>query len=446
MKMPLDEHWPEWVKALALMEKELVEISFSTWIKPLKPVFLDGDTLYLGATTGMHVNFVGSKYVPVIQNALSQVSGRGYQINVILQAEAEKLQSERESEMSAPLPGISLNPKFTFDAFVTGNSNRFAHAAALAVAEAPGQAYNPLFIYGGSGLGKTHLMHAIGHFVQKQNPNFKTVYVSSERFTNDLIHAIQHRSTETFRSKYRNIDVLLIDDIQFIAGKESTESELFHTFNTLYESQKQIIFSADKHPREMSGLEDRLRSRFEWGLIADIQPPDLETRMAILSKKAEAMDIPEVSYDVLEMIATRSENNIRELEGALTRVIAYHRLSGRDLNAELVQEALKDILDGTTPHMPSQESITRLVCDKFNVSRDDIMSRRRNREVAYPRQIIMYLIRELTDTPLMAIGEYLGGRDHTTVLHGYNTIAKEIGDNNELRMIVADMRKQLQQR
>lgn len=336
-----------------------------------------------------------------------------------------------------------LNPKYTFDTFVIGNSNRLAHAAARAVAEAPSKAYNPLFLYGGVGLGKTHLMHAIGHYVLNHNEHSKVVYVSSETFTNELINSIRDDTTVEFRTKYRTIDILLVDDIQFLAGKERTQEEFFHTFNALYEANKQIIISSDRPPKEIPTLEDRLRSRFEWGLLADIQPPDLETRVAILRKKAQLENfiIPD---DVLLFIATKIKSNIRELEGALLRVIAYASLHQKEINLDLTMEALKEVLSSDRPKNISIPLIQKIVAQYFNLRIEEFKARRRTRNVAFARQIAMYLSRELTDASLPKIGEEFGGRDHTTVIHAYEKIKEEIETDEELKNTVNEIIKLLQ--
>lgn len=443
----LDEKWPEWQKARELIRGELMDVSYRTWIVPLVPIKLEEGQLYIQVPSPYARNFLMPRYNTLIENAFSQVNGKGYEVHFVLPEEAEDLkkpgespQDDRELQTAA---SMMLNPKYTFDTFVIGNSNMFAHAAALAVAEAPAQAYNPLFIYGGVGLGKTHLLHAIGHFIRQQNPQMRIMYTSSEKFTNELINGIKTNSTQAFRNRYRNVDVLLIDDIQFIAGKDSTQEELFHTFNALHDAQKQIIFSSDKPPKEMQHLEERLRSRFEWGLIADIQPPDLETRIAILRKKAEAEGTLSVPDDVMEFIATNSENNIRELEGALTRVIAYSRLSQQDISIPLAQQALKDILENNATRKATPENIIRIVCERYGITPKDFLSRRRNQEIAYPRKLAMYLVRELTDLSLSDIGKAFGGRDHTTVLHAWRTISEEMAQNRELRSMLADIRRQI---
>lgn len=331
-----------------------------------------------------------------------------------------------------------LNDKYSFNTFVIGSGNRFAHAASLAVAEAPAKAYNPLFIYGGVGLGKTHLMHAIGHYVIDHNPNAKVVYLSSEKFTNEFINSIRDNKAVNFRNKYRNVDVLLIDDIQFLAGKEQTQEEFFHTFNALHEESKQIVISSDRPPKEIPTLEDRLRSRFEWGLITDITPPDLETRIAILRKKAKAenLDIPN---EVMLYIANQIDTNIRELEGALIRVVAYSSLINQDMNADLAAEALKDIIPNSKPKILTITDIQQLVGEHYHVKLEDFKAKKRTKSVAFPRQIAMYLSRELTDSSLPKIGNEFGGRDHTTVIHAHEKISKMLQTDQELQQKVEEL-------
>ncbi|HEY5524274.1 MAG TPA: chromosomal replication initiator protein DnaA, partial [Clostridium sp.] len=338
----------------------------------------------------------------------------------------------------------TLNPKYTFDSFVIGNSNRFAHAASLAVAESPAKAYNPLFIYGGVGLGKTHLMHAIGHYILQNNPNSKVVYVSSEKFTNELINSIKDDKNEEFRQKYRNVDILLIDDIQFIGGKERTQEEFFHTFNALHDANKQIILSSDRPPKEIPTLEDRLRSRFEWGLIADIQIPDFETRMAILKKKAEVESL-NVPNEVMVYIATKIKSNIRELEGALIRIVAYSSLTNRQITVELATEALKDIISKKQGKNITISIIQDIVSSYFDLRVEELKSQRRTRNVSNPRQIAMYLSRKLTDMSLPKIGEEFGGRDHSTVIHAYEKISDNLKTDESLQHTVADIIKKLTQ-
>lgn len=335
-----------------------------------------------------------------------------------------------------------LNPKYTFDTFVIGSGNRFAHAASLAVAEAPAKAYNPFFIYGGVGLGKTHLMHAIGHYVIEHNPSAKVVYLSSEKFTNEFIYSIRDNKTIDFRDKYRNVDVLLIDDIQFLAGKESTQEEFFHTFNALHEEAKQIIISSDRPPKEIPTLEDRLRSRFEWGLITDIAPPDLETRIAILSKKAKAdgLDIPD---DVMVYIANEIDSNIRELEGALIRVVAYASLANLDISLEVAGSALKDIMPTGKQRVVTILDIKHVVGEYYSIQLEDFSAKKRTQSIAYPRQIAMYLSRELTDFSLPKIGNEFGGRDHTTVLHAHEKISNLVKVDKQLQQEIQQIKTSL---
>ncbi len=334
-----------------------------------------------------------------------------------------------------------LNPKYTFDTFVIGSSNRFAHAASLAVAEAPAKAYNPLFIYGEVGLGKTHLMHAIGHYILKHNSKMNIMYLTSEEFTNRLINSIRYDETIKFRNQYRNIDILLIDDIQFLAGKERTQEEFFHTFNALHDANKQIIISSDRPPKEIPTLEERLRSRFEWGLITDIQEPDLETRIAILKKKASLDDI-EVPNDVIVYIANEIKSNIRELEGALIRVVAYSSLVNDNITVELTQEALKDIIESNQPKKNKQITVNlikEVVANNYGVDIQTMESKKRTRAVAFPRQIAMYIARKLTSLSLPQIGKKFGGRDHSTVLHAFNKIKDKMEDEKDFNEKIKDL-------
>ena len=373
------------------------------------------------------------RYLNLIESSINQLSLKKYKIKFVL--DEKYIEGLEEESKSSNLPQKSysnLNPKYTFDTFVIGNSNRFAHAACVAVAESPARAYNPLFLYGGVGLGKTHLMHAIGHHIITQKKDAKVVYVSSEKFTNELINSIKDDRNEEFRNKYRNVDILLIDDIQFIAGKERTQEEFFHTFNSLHEANKQIIISSDRPPKEIPTLEDRLRSRFEMGLITDIQAPDFETRIAILRKKAQMENI-EVLNEVTTYIAKNIKSNIRELEGALTRVIAYSSLTNRTISFDLAVEALKDIITTTKNEEITVNRIKEKVASVFNIKMEDFNSKKRTRSIAYPRQIAMYLSRELTDLSLPKIGEEFGGRDHTTVIHAHDKIVKDIQVNEEIK-------------
>jgi chromosomal replication initiator protein len=432
-----------WQKTLKLVHNEITDVSFDTWIKAIEPISIKGDQLYLCVPNDFTKSILESRYTSLISDAVKQVSSKPYFITFVLTSEADKYMDKPEkTEPEAGEINSLLNPKYTFNTFVIGNSNRFAHAASLAVAEAPANAYNPLFIYGGVGLGKTHLMHAIGHYILSQNKKVKVLYVTSEKFTNELINSIQTNKNVEFRNRYRNVDVLLIDDIQFIAGKESTQEEFFHTFNALHEANKQIIISSDRPPKEIPTLEDRLRSRFEWGLITDIQPPDLETRIAILKKKAELENL-EVDDDVLAFIARRIESNIRELEGALTRIMAYSSLTNSTLDVAVADEALKDIISNHRPKKITPELIQKVVADYYQLKVEDLKSKKRNRPIVYPRQIAMYLCRDMTDLSLPKIGELFGGRDHTTVIHACDKIAEDMITDLQVKRTINELIKRI---
>ncbi len=433
-----------WLSSLDIIKTELTEVSFNTWLKTIEPIAINDNRIMLGAPNEFTKSILEARYLTLIQNAVNQVSNKNYDIGFLIPGEevANASQEVTEKIKDTMVLKSQLNPKYIFDTFVIGNSNRFAHAASLAVAEAPAMAYNPLFIYGGVGLGKTHLMHAIGHYILSQNPKANVVYVSSEKFTNELINSIRDDRNVEFRNKYRNVDVLLIDDIQFIAGKERTQEEFFHTFNALHDANKQIIISSDRTPKEIPTLEDRLRSRFEWGLIADIQAPDLETRIAILRKKAQMENI-DVHNDVMVYIATKIKSNIRELEGALIRIVAYSSLTNRDVTIDLAEEALKDILSSTKPQEVNVAYIKEVVSKNLGIKMEDFSSKKRTRTISYPRQIAMYLCRELTDLSLPKIGEEFGGRDHTTVIHAYEKISLEIESDLYLRKKIDKLIKEI---
>ncbi len=425
-----------WDEALHVLEKKLSKHSYDTWLKSLKPLGIDENKIIIEVPNHFSRGWLNDRYAPTIKNVLVNILKHDIEIQFLLSSEIRDVSpqsSKRVVENSPELINISfLNQKYTFDSFVVGNSNRFAHAACLAVAELPSKAYNPLFIYGGVGLGKTHLMHAIGHFTLQHSDGIKVSYVSSEKFTNELINSIRDDKTVEFRNKYRNMDILLVDDIQFLAGKERTQEEFFHTFNTLHEANKQIIISSDRPPKDIPTLEDRLRSRFEWGLITDIQPPDLETRIAILRKKAqmENLFIPD---DCLVFMATRIQSNIRELEGALIRVIAYASLNHEEINQMMVAEVLKDMLPSAKPRQITVELIQEIVAEVYNIRMDDFKAKKRTRSVSFPRQIAMYLTRELTDLSLPKIGDNFGGRDHTTVIHACDKINNELQKSLDLQ-------------
>ena len=423
-----------WDKTLQLIKGELSPPSFNAFFKQIKPLKLHLNTLILLVPNDFTKGILEDRYLNLIESSVNQLSLKKYNVKFILIEEEIKglgNQDNEEDEKTKKNYPI-LNPKYTFDTFVIGKSNRFAHAACVAVAEAPARAYNPLFLYGGVGLGKTHLMHAIGHHIMDQKKDPKVVYVSSEKFTNELINSIKDDRNEEFRNKYRNVDVLLIDDIQFIAGKERTQEEFFHTFNSLHEANKQIIISSDRPPKEIPTLEDRLRSRFEMGLITDIQAPDFETRMAILRKKAQ-MENLDVPNEVTVYIAKNIKSNIRELEGALTRVVAYSSLTNRTISFELASEALKDIIITSKHEEITVNRIKEKVSSVFGVKMEDFNSKKRTRSISYPRQIAMYLSRELTDLSLPKIGEEFGGRDHTTVIHAHDKITKDIETNEDFK-------------
>lgn len=437
-----------WKAALSEIEKQLSKPSYETWILSAEPVGLQQNTLILRVANDFNRNWLQNYYADLITESLGKVANQPLAVRFVLPNE-DFTPSEGDIEIPPDRTGedsltSSLNPKYTFNSFVIGESNRFAHAASLAVAEAPARAYNPLFIYGGVGLGKTHLMHAIGHYVLEHYPQLRVVYISCEKFTNDFINSIQYKRTDEFRNRYRNVDLLMVDDIQFLAGKEQTQEEFFHTFNALHQANKQIILSSDRPPREIATLEDRLRSRFEWGLITDIQQPDLETRAAILRKKSESENL-KISNDVLLYLANRINSNIRELEGGLIRINAYASFSGRVINIDLVDEALKDVL----PHRNKQitmEDIQVTVAQHFGLRAEEMKSQKRTRAIAFPRQIAMYLCRKLTDHSLPKIGNEFGGRDHTTVIHACDKIEKEIGDSAELASTVKLLTEALKKR
>lgn len=440
-----------WDKALVEIQKKLSKPSFETWLKSTKAHSLQGSSLTITAPNDFARDWLEAHYGNLISETLYSLTGEELEIKFIIpqhQSSSEldvvhpKEKKKKVDDVVEFSPSM-LNSKYTFETFVIGSGNRFAHAASLAVAEAPAKAYNPLFIYGGVGLGKTHLMHAIGHYVLEHNPSAKVVYLSSEKFTNEFINSIRDNKAVEFRNKYRSVDVLLIDDIQFLAGKEQTQEEFFHTFNTLHEESKQIVISSDRPPKEIPTLEDRLRSRFEWGLITDITPPDLETRIAILRKKAKAdgLDIPN---EVMLYIANQIDSNIRELEGALIRVVAYSSLINKDINADLAAEALKDIIPSSKPRVITIHDIQRVVGQHYNVKLEDFKAKKRTKSVAFPRQIAMYLSRELTDFSLPKIGEEFGGRDHTTVIHAHEKISKLLDSDAQLQKQVKEIQDMLQ--
>lgn len=436
MKSLIQSKWDEILKFL-ISEYGITDVSYSTWLKPLKVYDVKDHVITILINDERigppSMNVIKNKYELLLKVSIEEIMNEPFDIKFVLKSQIELAQSiEKASEpKKRNTTPTFLNARYTFDTFVVGGNNEFARAAALAVAENPGEIYNPLFIYGGVGLGKTHLMHSIAHFVLNQNPDTKVLYVTSEKFTNELIDSIQKNTTNQFREKYRFIDILLIDDIQFIIGKERTQEEFFHTFNTLHESKKQIIISSDRPPKEMLTLEDRLRSRFEHGLLADIQPPDYETRMAILRKKEE-LDGLKIDEDVLAYIAANIKSNIRELEGALTKIVAFSRLKKRELNILLAEEALKDIISPNEKKVITPELIVDVVAEHYNITPSDIFSKDKSRNISYPRQIVMFLCRRLTDLSVTEIGKILGNRDHSTVLHGCDKVSNDIVKNVSL--------------
>ena len=434
-------------------EHEIIDVSFKTWIKPLKIYKLDGDVLTLtfssldddSSADERSIIYVEKRYLKHLTCTICEVMNKEY--SVIIMSSAEKKEDELKKKTSSVsttnnIATQNLNPNYTFDTFVIGTNNNLAHAASLAVAETPGQIYNPLFIYGGAGLGKTHLMQAIAHFIIASDPSKKVLYVTSETFTNELIESVKTNKNTEFRNKYRNIDVLLIDDIQFIIGKVSTQEEFFNTFNDLYMLGKQIVISSDRPPKEMETLPDRLRTRFESGLPVDIQIPTYETKMAIINKKSEALGI-DFPYEVKDYVATNITSSIRELEGALTKLSAYSKLSHTPLTAEFAENTLKDLISPYSKKEITPEFIIDVVAEHFHIKPEDIISHKRSADIAFPRHIAMYLCRQMTQTPLEAIGKALGGRDHSTILYGSEKIAKETATNETTKSTIDILIKKL---
>jgi chromosomal replication initiator protein len=460
-----------WQAALADLQTQTSRTSFETWLRNVSAHSFEGDTFVLAAPSSFARDWLESRLIGELRESIARVVGRPVRVEIVVgdapspsrprrqraavdlpeiapfSAASDRAASGAEDEANdAPEPAARTvddwrpNPRYTFETFVVGSSNQLAHAAALAVAESPGSAYNPLFVYGGVGLGKTHLFHAIAHVVQAAGR--RALYVTSETFTNEMIAAIRERRNEEFRARYRRTDVLLVDDVQFIAGKESTQEEFFHTFNALHGAGRQVVLCSDKPPRAIPTLEERLRSRFEWGLIADIQPPDLETRTAILQKKSIEQKVA-VPPEVIAFLAQRIQSNIRELEGSLNRVVAYARLTGRTLNVDAAQAALADLLASQARRHLSPAEVVGAVCRFYRVDPRAIRGKARDREVVVPRQVAMYLCREDTDASLVEVGRELGGRDHSTVLHGANKIQAEVETSAQLRKEVLTIRELL---
>ena len=429
-------------------EHEISDISFDTWMRPLEVYAVEENTLYILAPfEQMALSYIQKKYYLPLKVAIGEVTGMEYDIEFILPEHAKSLNIKKPTKKVASLNGANsnLNPNYTFETFVVGNNNRFAQSASLAVAESPGETYNPLYIYGGPGLGKTHLMHSIGHFILDQNPNAKVIYVTSEQFTNEVIESIRNGNASSmtkFRDKYRTVDVLMIDDIQFIIGKESTQEEFFHTFNALQTQGKQIILTSDKPPKDMETLEERIRSRFEWGLMADIGIPDYETRMAILRKKAES-DNFDINDEILNYIANNIKSNVRELEGALNKLLAYNVLCNETITMDIAQQELQNIITPDKPREITPQLIIEVVTEHFNISMDQMISRSRSSDIAKPRQIAMFLCKTMTDSSLDVIGSFLGGRDHSTIIHGIKKISDEYEVNENTRTLIDTIKKKI---
>ena len=458
MMNTVKEKWPEIIEHLRV-EHELSNVSFNTWIQPLKVYDVVDNTVFILVNMNASVEYIEKKYQLPLKVCIAEITGTEYEVVFIsedddrlneIQNMAIEANQKKKSKSAAEKAG--LNPKYTFDTFVVGSNNNFAHAASLAVAESPGEIYNPLFLYGGVGLGKTHLMHSIAHFILDKNPKKKVLYVTSETFTNELIEALKNGKTagnesamSKFRDKCRNNDVLLIDDIQFIIGKESTQEEFFHTFNHLHTSGKQIIISSDKPPKDIETLEARLRTRFEWGLIADISSPDYETRMAILRKKEEldGLEKYHIPDEVMQYIANNIKSNIRELEGSLNKLIALSNLENKPIDIPLAAEALKDMISPDDTRAVSPELIMDVVSEHFNVPVAELKGKKRNAEIVLPRQIVMYLCRNMTDTPLKSIGALLGGKDHASISHGVRKIENDLKTDEALNNTVNIIKKKI---
>ena len=431
------------IKETMRREYNISDISYQTWVAPLGFYNVADDVVSIIIPTDLApaLNYISSKYKSFFQVTITEMFDHNYDVKFIFEKEAIILEN-KDSNAAHINPVYNINyenanltPKYKFDTFVVGNNNKLAHAASLAVAESPGEVYNPLYLYGGPGLGKTHLMHSIGHFILEQNPEKKVLYVTSEEFTNEVIESIRSgnaASMTKLREKYRTVDVLMVDDIQFIIGKDSTQEEFFHTFNVLHSARKQIVLSSDKPPKELDTLDERFRSRFEWGLIADIQPPDYETRMAILRKNAENYD-KQIDEEIFKYIATNIKSNIRELEGAFNKIIAFTRLNKVDLTIESAEEALKDVIYPNKAKEITPSLIISVVAEHFGVKPEDIVSKKRNSEFVQPRQVVMYLCRELTNVSQVNIGKILGKKDHTTVIHGVKKIEAEMQNSEEFR-------------
>ena len=444
----IEQNWEE-IKLTIKKEYDLSDISFKTWIAPLKFYEVENNTvkIVIPSDQAQSVSYISSKYKSYFQVSISEMFNNEVDISFLLEKDLNQNKEKEKENIVYNINSVkaNLNSKYNFDTFVVGSNNKFAHSAALAVAESPGEVYNPLFLYGGAGLGKTHLMHSIGHFILEQNPEMKVLYVNSETFTNEVIESIRSgnaASMTNLREKYRTIDVLLLDDVQFIIGKESTQEEFFHTFNALHTAGKQIILSSDKPPKEMEILDERFRSRFEWGLIADIQAPDYETRMAILKKNISNYGI-EIDEEILKYIATNIKSNIRELEGALRKVMASSKLNNKELSMDVAEDALKDIIYPEAPKEITPETIMNVVTEHFGITVADIISSKRNSELVLPRHIFMYLCRNLIDLPYTQIASILKRKDHSTIMHGEKVIKEKMEKNEDIRNKIEIIKKKI---
>ena len=428
---------------------EITNVAFNTWLKPLKIYSVEDNKITLLVTNeSIAVTLIRKKYALPLQVVIEEMTGEPYEIDFVMQGQVPQKKAtatplnNKNKAAQKDENHSNLNPNYTFDSFVVGNNNRFAHSASLAVAEQPGEIYNPLFLYGGVGLGKTHLMHSIAHYIQENIPEMKVLYVTSETFTNEVIDGIRNGTMQKLREKYRNTDVLLVDDVQFIIGKESTQEEFFHTFNELHVAKKQIIISSDRPPKEMVTLEERIRSRFEWGLTADIGSPDYETRMAILRKKIE-QDNFYMDDEILNYIAVNLKSNIRELEGALNKLFAYANLEQKEITMEIAQKELENLINPDVKKEVTPQLIMEVVAEHFNISVDQIMSKSRTKDIALPRQIVMYLCKNMTSLPLESIGRLIGGRDHSTILHGVNKVKDEFDRDKDFKQTVETIQKKI---
>ena len=442
MEKLIKEKWNDILEFMKT-EYDITNVAYRTWLLPLAVHSVTGNTIIISIddskTGAFAIDFIKNKYGQFLKTAIEEMLDQEFDIQYVLLSNAPK---DTPPSKAKPTSASGLNPKYTFDTFVIGNNNKFAHAASLAVADSPGEGYNPLFIYGGVGLGKTHLMHSVGHYILERNPDAKVMYVTSEKFMNELIQSIRNKTTEEFRDKYRNNDVLMIDDIQFISGKEGTQEEFFHTFNALHEAKKQIIIASDRPPKEIKTLEERLCSRFEWGIIADIQSPDYETRMAILNKKALADGIT-IDPHILEYIASNVKSNIRELEGSLNKLIALSRLKKKEITMDLATEAIQEYVNTDAGHTVTLTYVVDIVADHFNLTAQEIYSKNRSNKIAYPRQIAMYMCRKHLGMSLADIGKSIGGKDHTTVMHALKKIEEDLKTDSSLQNVLDVLVKKL---